>query len=584
MTIDLFSRFVAIGPCRAATLVVCACIVACSSTNLGVSSTMASPSGARVPLQLNQGWSASEIEFYEHATEGTNLAPLDFVMNLPDPAKPQARFVDRLTRAYGFIASPVSSLNPQGLPVGFAIDNRPTTYGDRAYLGINCAACHTRQLSFSKPSPNGHISSWAIAVHGGPSLIDFPRFKQDLFDALLALLDNDDLMQRFGQRMLGRAPRADEIASWRTEIREFTGPVVMGRSLMHKWQVAPADFGPGNLNALTQGNYNNVALGAWLATKGYSQPNAAPALQPRFEGAANYPPMWFAPSDNWAQWFVEIHHPGPRNWVQSVSTSEVRPPRMIERQQGAVVLGSIHFENIAEIQHSLELLRTPKWPADVFGPLDARLVAQGKTLYEQQCANCHTRASLPPNELGIVFKNRPAFDVGTDAVAYRQFTDGGQRRVDDLKALSETIIAVRRAQLAPLGDVVANNTMKLYSRGQLDEFAVATDDYAQERSATWPRSGAAYWASPMQGIFASSPYLHNGSVPTLRDLLNAPEQRPTTFHTGSSEFDPAAVGLKDEGSFVFDTREPGKGNGGHLFGTGLAPAEKAALIEYLKSL
>jgi len=88
----------------------------------------------------------------------------------------------------------------------------------------------------------------------------------------------------------------------------------------------------------------------------------------------------------------------------------------------------------------------------------------------------------------------------------------------------------------------------------------------------------------MQGIFASSPYLHNGSVPTLRDLLNPPEKRPASFRTGSSEFDPAAVGLKNEGSFVFETREPGKGNGGHLFGTELAPAEKAALIEYLKSL
>lgn len=112
MTVDLFARFVAIGPRRAAILAVCACTAACSSTNPEVSSTTAPIASARVPLQLNQGWSASEIEFYEHATEGTNLAPLDFVMNLPDPAEPQARFVDRLSRAYGFIPSPVSSLNP----------------------------------------------------------------------------------------------------------------------------------------------------------------------------------------------------------------------------------------------------------------------------------------------------------------------------------------------------------------------------------------------------------------------------------------------------------------------------------------
>jgi mono/diheme cytochrome c family protein len=577
MTPALLARCMSSGPRRATTLVACACIAACAGTP-SAPTPSATPA---TPLQLNQGWSAPEIEFYEHASEGTNLAPLEFVLALPDPAARQARFVDRLAAAYGFIPSPVSALNPHGLPVGFAIDERPTAFGDRAYLGINCAACHTRQLTFA---PAGGGAPQAIAVHGGPSLIDFPRFKQDLFDAILALLDDDDLMQRFGQRMLGRAPSAAEVAAWRAEIREFTGPVVMTRTLMQKWQVAQADFGPGNLNALTQGFYNNVGLGAWLATKGFGQPNAPAPLQPHFEGADNYPPMWFSPTDNWAQWFVEIDHPGPRNWVQSVSTSEVRPPKMIERQQRAAVLGSIQFDNIARIQHSLELLRTPKWPTEVFGPLDARLVEQGHALYEQQCAGCHTRAELPPNELGIVFKNRPAFDVGTDAVAYKQFTDGGQRRVDDLKALSERIIALRRSQLAPLGDEVADNTMKMLSRGRPDVFAIATDDYATEPGANWPRSGAAYWASPMQGIFASSPYLHNGSVPTLRDLLNPPAQRPATFRTGSNGFDPAAVGLKNEGGFVFDTREPGKGNGGHLFGTALAPADKAALVEYLKSL
>jgi len=561
----------------------CAVLAACSSASPNDASTAAVSSRGRVALQLNQGWSEHEIEFYEHATEGTNLAPLDFVLNLPDPVAPQARFIDRLSTAYGFIPSPKSTFNPYGLPVGFAIDERPASFGDRRYVGINCAACHTRQLTFSRLTPGQGSGSWAIAVHGGPGLIDLPRFKQDLYDAFFQLLDNDPLMERFGQGLLGRVPNAEEIVLLRQEIREFTGPVALARSLIREWQVAPADFGPGNLNALTQGNYNNVGLGAWLRQKGFFQDSAEP-LRPRFEGAANYPPLWFSHSDTWAQWFAEIHHPGLRNWVQSVSTSEVRPPKMIEQQRAAVVLGSIHFENIAEIQRSLELLRTPKWPSEAFGSLDARLVEQGRVLYEQHCSKCHTRTTLAPNELGIVFKDRPAFDVGTDAVAYKQFADGGPRRIDELKALSEKILGMRRAQLAPLGDEVAGNTMRFYSKGRPNEFALATDNYANEPTATWPRGGAAYWASPLQGIFASSPYLHNGSVRTLSDLLNEPEQRATTFHTGTTEFDRDGVGLIDEGRFLFDTREAGKGNGGHLFGTGLAASEKAALIEYLKSL
>jgi hypothetical protein len=88
----------------------------------------------------------------------------------------------------------------------------------------------------------------------------------------------------------------------------------------------------------------------------------------------------------------------------------------------------------------------------------------------------------------------------------------------------------------------------------------------------------------MEGIFASSPYFHNGSVPTLKDVLAPPEVRPTTFRTGTNKFDASSVGLKSEGTFIYDTQEGGKGNGGHLFGTNLPPNQKAALIEYLKSL
>ena len=67
-------------------------------------------------------------------------------------------------------------------------------------------------------------------------------------------------------------------------------------------------------------------------------------------------------------------------------------------------------------------------------------------------------------------------------------------------------------------------------------------------------------------------------------MLTPPAQRPKTFRTGTTEFDVEGVGLRDEGSFLYNTAEPGKGNGGHQFGTDLSPDKKAALIEYLKSL
>ena len=547
--------------------------IACRASTLPP--TPAPPAAPQV-VQLNQGWSDHEARFYAHASEGTNLAPLAFLLNLPDPAKPGSKFVDKLSNDYGFIPSEKSSSNPHGLPVGFAVDDRPAGYGDHVYAGITCSACHTRQLTYA---------TYVLLVHGGPGLVDIQRFKNDLYDAFFALLENDELAGEFAQGVLGRAATADELAALRDEIREFTGPVAVTRSLLTQWEIPPADFGPGNLNALSQGAYNNIGLYAWLTKKGHVPASTDLPVRPQFEGSVNLPPMWFAPADTWAQWFAEIHDPGPRNWIQAVSTWEVRPPKMAAALKGAVIVASIHFDNIAEIQRSLELLRTPKWPEAVLGRLDRAKIDEGRALYDEQCARCHTRTVLPPNSLGIVFKERPAFDVGTDPTAYQQFAADVAARVAGLQRLSGNILAMRQAQLAGKpGEDVAANYMKLYSRGRPNEFALAKDEYMDAKDANWPKTGAAYWASPLEGIFASSPYFHNGSVRTLWDVLTPPAQRPKTFRTGSSEFDVEGVGLRSDGQFLYDTTEPGKGSGGHPFGTALAQDKKAALIEYLKSL
>ena len=88
-----------------------------------------------------------------------------------------------------------------------------------------------------------------------------------------------------------------------------------------------------------------------------------------------------------------------------------------------------------------------------------------------------------------------------------------------------------------------------------------------------------------------SPYLHNGSVPNLRDLLEPPEKRPPTFYRGNDVFDPDDVGFVSDVSeengksyFKFDTRLLGNSNEGHLYGVELPPKDKDALVEYMKQL
>ena len=99
-----------------------------------------------------------------------------------------------------------------------------------------------------------------------------------------------------------------------------------------------------------------------------------------------------------------------------------------------------------------------------------------------------------------------------------------------------------------------------------------------------------YKARPLNGIWATAPYLHNGSVPTLRDLLEPAAKRPKVFWRGYDVYDPVKVGFVSDGPEAqrvgtrLDTGSKAGGNQGHEFGTGLTAVEKEALLEYLKTL
>jgi len=99
-----------------------------------------------------------------------------------------------------------------------------------------------------------------------------------------------------------------------------------------------------------------------------------------------------------------------------------------------------------------------------------------------------------------------------------------------------------------------------------------------------------YNAPFLDGLWLRAPFLHNGSVPTVRDLLTAPDQRPKVFWRGYTLYDPVNVGFvsqSDEAKAVgtrFDTTARAASNQGHVFGIDLSPADKDALIEYLKTL
>ncbi len=115
--------------------------------------------------------------------------------------------------------------------------------------------------------------------------------------------------------------------------------------------------------------------------------------------------------------------------------------------------------------------------------------------------------------------------------------------------------------------------------------------FAQSEPRSWFEPDTGYVAPPLDGIWITAPYLHNGSVPTLEDLLNSP-QRPVYWSRSgeSTDYDYEKVGWryerpeKPKGKWTFDTTLPGYSNQGHYFGDKLSKEERKAVIEYLKTL
>jgi hypothetical protein len=108
-----------------------------------------------------------------------------------------------------------------------------------------------------------------------------------------------------------------------------------------------------------------------------------------------------------------------------------------------------------------------------------------------------------------------------------------------------------------------------------------------------PSKLSAYNAGPLNGIWATAPFLHNGSVPNLKELLLPQERRKNMFCVGIRKFDPSNVGFDTGdgqycvGASLLNTRLPGNSNHGHSgpeYGTDLTEEERTALIEYLKTL
>jgi mono/diheme cytochrome c family protein len=248
--------------------------------------------------------------------------------------------------------------------------------------------------------------------------------------------------------------------------------------------------------------------------------------------------------------FPSIFEQGPREGMHlhwdgnNTSLAE----RNLSAAIGAgVTPDTVDFDTIDRVANWLLTLRPPPSP---YRP-DPAAVDRGRAIFLKQCRGCH----------GF----RDAHDYSFTGEAIGQVEPNSDLGVDPHRLDSYTE-RLRDYQLAN------------FFKGTPHQFKyfVKTDGYAN---------------LPLDGLWLRAPYLHNGSVPTLADLLKAPNQRPVAFIRSSDQLDAANGGFQaptcdrqqpqPTKDFCFDTRLPGNSNTGHVYGTDLAAADKADLLAYL---
>jgi hypothetical protein len=201
--------------------------------------------------------------------------------------------------------------------------------------------------------------------------------------------------------------------------------------------------------------------------------------------------------------------------------------------------------------------------------------------------------------------------MACNAISYRSATGklegtrksyiGGGPRFGPEAPLAEMLeTTVKGALVAKAGQIVAQSGKVFFGAGGAPRVVTEeTPDLRQARLDSCYATNSEYMAyksRPLDGIWATAPYLHNGSVPTLADLLRPPANRPVQFHVGTRRYDPQRVGyvtdaLAPGNASLFRTRDarghavPGNSNEGHVYGVDrLSEADRAALLEYLKTL
>jgi mono/diheme cytochrome c family protein len=419
------------------------------------------------------------------------------------------------------------------------------------FVGVNCALCHTGTYR-ANPDDERHV------VLGMPA----NRLElQRLFQFVIACSLDDRFTP---ERVLSAIETAegplgllDEIL-YRTQViprsRRTTASMNDGVALLMSDRVTA--WGAGRVDTF---NPYKAAQFDW-------QLGRLPLEE--LNGASDYPSLW----NQRPRLGMQLHWDGNNRSLNE---------RNLSAALGAGVTPvTVDHANINRIKGWAMDLPPPKYPFSI----DAARASKGEALYTRICANCHgdhrfregSKAGVAWTQFRWLGQVTPLDAIGTDPYRWRSYTFQFSENQYTLYPASAASVDLPcdSADDLPRGDY----QFKCFRK---------TDGYANQ---------------PLDGIWLKAPYLHNGSVPTLRDLLEPHERRPAKFYRGYDVYDPIKLGFVSNVAVdtilvggrprskqlpLYDTSSSllGNGNWGHegpRYGTDLRDDEKDAIVEYMK--
>ena len=366
------------------------------------------------------------------------------------------------------------------------------------------------------------------------------------------------------------------------------------------------------------------------------------------DAPVSYPFLWDVPQHDYIQWNGRVDNSGlgpmARNAGQVIGVFgtldwQEKDGFTLSSVLGGQGFGSRHIDfqssidirNLRRVEKHLRKLTSPVWPEHILPKIDQSRQARGAKLFAQYCAACHGQIDRTDPDRRIVARMISVSSVGIDAkmaensIGFMGYS--GILRNQYVSVSTGNILLQHQATAMALLTAATRNVVTTPDRDKwffrrwfersIDfahtffdnevQSSLKRGNYTPDTTVEPFASVMAYKARPLNGIWATAPYLHNGSVPTLYDLLlpkkqqGDPEEgeyRPDEFMTGSREFDPEKVGLRSSGykGFLFRTRIWGNHNGGHEYAAGRTPLpdgtllpaltkeQRMDLLEYLKSL